>query len=232
MLKNVKFKFINGLEKENINKGDNILIKTFNQTKKKIFFVEDTYSNGEYLGMGIKKDGDFYEAVPIWIIADENSIVKEIKALDEVCADLDKGAYFAYWKDLFKTFSSEISGKVEYDKETLLEVFVEIMKEHEGHTYLYTDIKSSKFSLQILDQFEFIGQIKSGNNNEIIISNIVLRDRYNQNIVMKLPNIKTNIILEVNEEDMDSTEDVLFKFIGKLSKYEMIEYILSSIKSL
>lgn len=231
MLKNVRVKFINGLEGISINKGDNLLVRSFHSKNRKIFFVEDTYTDGEYIGMGLKKDGDFYEAVPIWIVADENGSVKEMKTLEEGCADLGEGAYFAYWKDAFKTFVAEIAGKVEYDTDTLLAIFTEILRKHEGHAYCCTDGKSSRFSFQILDQFEFIGQVKCGKDNLITISNITLRDRYEKTVITKLPDIKTDKIIEQVEDTDKTIEELLCNYLDNLTRYEMADYILSTISA-
>lgn len=230
MLKNVKVKFVNGLGELNVYKGESLLVKTFHEKKGKVFFIEDTYTNKEYIGMGMKKDGDFYECIPIWVLADENGCVKEMKTLQEACDDLIEGAYFAYWKDLFKAFVSEIAGKVEYDIDTLMSLLEEIIKNYPGHTYCYTDENNTSFSFQVLDQFEFIGKFKvEKNSGAVIISNIELRDRYEKISIAKMPNVQANKVIELNEESEETIEDLLFKFFYNLTRYEMSDYILSSI---
>lgn len=239
MLKNIKM----GFKKEiYFKKCVTLALRNFNERNGRLFFINEYIhtSNGQkyknsHTAMELiiennklNSTGIVYTAHPVYIYNDEMDNIVDVVPLHE--AFTDSKVYFTYWKDLFVNFVGEIEKYVEYEKNSFIDFIKCIIEGHPNQCHYYADGNNNKFYFEILDQFQFVGNITSGMyDGNIIVSNIKLIDRYTEKTITELPFVQANGILY--SEENENIEDLFCAYLHSMDANEMKGYILQSIEN-
>jgi hypothetical protein len=233
MLKNFKVEL---LKKVELSYGSSIKVHEFNKRDERLFYVveyespedeDDEECDSCYTAIELVPDegellnrpGTRYTVKPVYIYCrdsdDEDRIIKVVPIEEAFGGSILFIHYIL--RPLYLNFSLEVHNYVEYDRILFVNFLKQLLDDYtEDATPHYIHKESNKVEFRVLEVYNFKGYFTF--EDGIVTANIKLLDVYAKKLIMKMPSIQ-----------IEGIEDFSV-FLSNMSKEDMREYILSSIK--
>lgn len=231
MLKNFKVEL---LREVRLSYSDFIKVHEFNKRDGRLFYVvayespededecDSCYTTIELIpdeGELLNRPGTRYTVKPVYIYccnSDDGDRIIKVVPIEEAFGDSILFIHYIL-RPLYLDFSLEVHNYVEYDRVLFVNFLKQLLEDYtEDATPHYIHTEDNKAEFRVLEVYKFKGYFtfKDG----IVTANMKLLDVYAKKLIMKMPSIQIEGVTDFSA------------FLKDISKEDMREYILRSIK--